>query len=75
MKYANRTKHNLNRVFLITYLTSLGCHYEYVKTENKLKAEEYGKKEADSYGGIVAEVKLSSLPKNLNFNESFTDLI
>ena len=74
-QYANRSKHKLNRVFVITYLTMTGVHYEYVKTENRGRAIEYGTKEAQANGAMIVEVVQSTLPKNLNNNESFTDLI
>lgn len=74
MKYAKRSKHNLHRIFKIQYMSLTGAHSEYVKCESATKAIEYGKKEAAQCGAEVIDVKLSSLPKNLNNDESFVDL-
>ena len=75
MKYASRSKHKLNRVFQISYLSLTGNHFEYVKNENIGKVKEYADKKAYQYGYVVVDVKLSSLPKNLKNNEIFVDLI
>lgn len=75
MRYAKRNKHKLNRVYKITYLGLSGLHYEYAKTESKETAKKYADKEAYNYGAVVVDIKLSSLPKNLNNDENFVDLI
>ena len=74
MKYANRCKHKLKRVYQITYLSLTGIHFEFVKCEKYDKVSKYAEKEAKSYGCVVTDISLSELPKNLNNNENFTDL-
>ena len=75
MKYSNRARHNLRAVYCISYQSFTGTHYEYVKARSKDTVKVYAEKEASANGAIVTDIVSKGLPKNLNSNESFTDLI
>jgi len=74
MKYANRCKHKMQNMHKITYISFTGAHYEYINCKDIVKVREYAEREAYNYGAVVADISKSSLPKNLNRDESFTNL-
>ena len=74
MKYANRCKHKMQNMHKITYLSLIGIHYEYVNCKDIARVMKYAEIEASMIGAIVADISKSSLPKNLNRDESFTNL-
>jgi len=52
-----------------------GTHYEYAKARSMDTVKAYADREASANGAVVIDIVNKRLPKNLNSNESFIDLI